>query len=35
VLKFYITHASRIVAFLDERREQVSNAVPPILTPSW
>jgi len=35
VLKFYITHAPRIVAFLDERREQVSNAMPPILTPSW
>ncbi|CAK9276987.1 unnamed protein product [Sphagnum jensenii] len=32
VLKFYITHAPRIVAFLDERREQVNN---PILTSSW
>jgi len=35
VLKFYITHAPRIVAFLNERREQVGNAVPPILMPSW
>ncbi len=35
VLKFYITHASRIVAFLDERHEQVGNATPPFLTSSW
>jgi hypothetical protein len=35
MLKFYITHAPRIVAFLDERREQVGNAVSPILTLSW
>jgi hypothetical protein len=35
VLKFYITHASHIVTFLDERREQVGNAAPPILTSSW
>jgi hypothetical protein len=35
VFKYYITHVPRIVAFLDERREQVGNAAPPILTPSW
>ncbi len=35
MLKFYIAHASRIVAFLDERREQVGNTAPPILTPFW
>jgi hypothetical protein len=35
VFKFYITHAPRIVAFLNERREQVGNIVLPILTPSW
>jgi len=35
MLKFYITRASRIVTFLDERREQVGNAAPPILTSSW
>jgi hypothetical protein len=34
VLKFYITHALRIVVFLNERREQVGNAVPPFLTSS-
>jgi hypothetical protein len=35
MLKFYIAHAPRIVAFLDERREQVGNTAPPILTPFW
>jgi hypothetical protein len=35
VLKFYITHALHIVVFLNERREQVGNAAPPFLTPSW
>jgi len=35
VLKFYITHALRIVLFLNKRREQVGNAAPPFLTPSW
>jgi hypothetical protein len=35
VLKFYITRALRIIGFLDERFEQVGNATPPILTPSW
>jgi hypothetical protein len=35
VLKFYITHVSSIVTFLDEHREQVGNPTPPILTPSW
>jgi hypothetical protein len=35
VLKFYITHALRIVVFLNERREQVGNAAPRFLTPSW
>jgi hypothetical protein len=35
VLKFYITHALRIVVFLNERCEQVGNATPPFLTPSW
>jgi len=34
VLKFYITRVPRIVAFLDECREQVSNAALPILMPS-
>ncbi len=34
VLKFYITRALHIVAFLDECREQVGNAALPILTPS-
>ncbi len=34
VLKFYITHAPRIVAFLDEHREQVGNAAPPFLMSS-
>jgi len=35
ILKFYITHAPRIVAILNEHREQVCNAASPILTPSW
>jgi hypothetical protein len=35
VLKFYITHVLRIVLFLNKRREQVGNAAPPFLTPSW
>ncbi|CAK9880801.1 unnamed protein product [Sphagnum jensenii] len=35
VFKFYITHALCIVAFLDERREQVDNAAPPFQTSSW
>jgi hypothetical protein len=35
VLKFYITRASCIIGFLDKRFEQVGNAAPPILTPSW
>jgi hypothetical protein len=35
VLMFYITHVRRIIAFLNERHEQVGNAMPPILTPSW
>jgi len=35
MLKFYITRAPRIVTFLDERREQVGNVAPPILTSSW
>ncbi|CAM6023710.1 unnamed protein product [Sphagnum balticum] len=35
VLKFYITHVPRIVAFLDERREQVGNVASPFLTSSW
>jgi len=35
MLKFYITRAPRIVAFLDEHREQVGNAALPILTSSW
>ncbi len=35
VLKFYITRTPRIIGFLDECFEQVGNAAPPILTPSW
>jgi len=34
VLKFCIIRAPRIVMFLDEHREQVGNAAPPILMPS-
>jgi len=33
--KFYITHALRIVVFLNERHEQVGNVAPPFLTQSW
>ncbi len=35
VFKFYITHAPRIVAFLDKHHEQVGNTASPILMLSW
>jgi hypothetical protein len=35
VLKFYITRAPRIIAFLNECCKQVGNVTPPILTSLW